>query len=119
GQAGKVDAVLVVRVDRVDDVTLQRPDQALTPACGGDLRQRRAPGAAADDSDPHALTPAPRTFSALSSSGQRARAGASRPSINPAARRSAPAQAIIAALSVHSQPGGTLKPRPLRAARSA
>ena len=34
----------------------------------------------------------------------------------PRAKRSAPAQAIIAALSVHSQPGGTLKRRPCSAA---
>ena len=56
----------------------------------------------ADHADLHAFTPAPRAFSASGSSGQRARAGASRPSISPASKRSAPAQAIIAALSVHS-----------------
>jgi glycerol-3-phosphate dehydrogenase len=50
--------------------------------------------------------------------GQNARAGASSGSMSPRASRSAPAQAIIAALSVHSQPGGTEKSRPLLAARS-
>ena len=89
------------------------------PPARRDLRQRGAPGAAADDADVHAFTPAPRTFSALSSSGQRARAGASSSSVSPSAKRSAPAQAIIAALSVHSQAGGTLKPRPSRLASSA
>src|SRR5258705_1748859 len=117
--AGWVDAILVATVDCSDDLGFERPDQAFAAVRRGDLREGRAPCAAADDPNPHAFTPAPRTFSALSSSGQRARAGASRPSINPAAKRSAPAQAIIAALSVHSQPGGTLKPRPLRAARPA
>ena len=105
-------AVLMARVDRFDDFVFERPEHCFAAAGRRDLRERGAPGAAADNAEPHAFTPAPRTFSAFSSSGQRARAGASRPSHQPAAKRSAPAQAIIAALSVHSQPGGTVKRRP-------
>ena len=102
----------------------QRPDavvlDVMLPRMNGfdvcrDLRQRGAPGATADDRNlvhAHALTPAPLTLSAASSSGQRARAGASSPSTSPAAKRSAPAQPIIAALSVHSHAGGTEKLRP-------
>ena len=106
----------MIRIDGFGDFGLQRPQQSVPPRAGGDLGQRRSPGAAADHRQPldcHAFTPAPRTFSAASSSGQRARAGASSPSMRPAAKRSAPAQPIIAALSVHSQSGGTLKARPL------
>src|SRR5438309_2672425 len=106
-------------VDRLDDVRLHRPEQRFALTGRGDLRQRRAPRAAADDPELHALTPAPRTLSACSSSGQRARAGTSRASVMPAAKRSAPAQAIIAALSVHSQAGGTLNLRPLELASAA
>ena len=71
------------------------------------FRQGRAPSAAADNAyGPHALAPLrPGTWvgfalAAASSSGQRGRAIASRPSTIPAASRSAPAKAIIAALSV-------------------
>src|SRR5262249_21989289 len=42
-----------------------------------------------------------------SSSGQRARGSVASVSVSPAASRSAPAQAIIAPLSVHSEGGGT------------
>src|SRR5260370_26410420 len=94
-------------VDRLDDLRFERPQQGLLAAGRCDLRERGAPGAAADNADLHAFTPAPRTFSAASSSGQRARAGASSGSVSPAANRSAPAQAIIAALSAPSHPGGT------------
>src|SRR3546814_8020293 len=62
------------------------------------------------------FTPAPRAFSAVGSSGHRARARVSSGSVSPAAKRSAPAQAIIAALSVHSQPGGATKRRAWSAA---
>src|SRR5689334_22840429 len=106
-------------VDRADDFAFTCPEQSFTITARRDLRERGPPGTAADDPELHALTPAPRTFSALSSSGQRARAGTSRLSHSPAAKRSAPAQAIIAALSVHNQPGGTLKPRPCFFARPA
>src|SRR5262249_58279137 len=56
-----------------------------------------------------ALTPAPSTGGASGSSGQRARAGAERSSARPRARRSAPAQAIMTALSVQSAGGGTMR----------
>ena len=78
------------RVDRLDHLGLARPEQHLLAAGGRDLGQRGAPGAGADHPDPHAFTPAPRAFSASGSSGQRARAGASSPSISPASKRSAP-----------------------------
>ena len=45
---------------------------------------------------------------ALASSSQRARGGASIVSVSPSAIRSAPAQAIIAPLSVHSAGGGMI-----------
>ena len=80
----------MARVDRLDHFGLARPEQDLLAAGRRDLGERGAPGAGADDSDPHAFTPAPRAFSASGSSGQRARAGASSPSISPASKRSAP-----------------------------
>ena len=109
--AGQKRHVLVASVDPLDDLGFARPEQHIA-AARGDLRQRRAPSTAANDADPHAFTPAPRTASAPGSSGQRARAGVSSGSVRPAAKRSAPAQAIIAALSVHSQSGGATKRRP-------
>ena len=109
--AGEEQAILVVAVDAFDHLGLERPQQGFA-AARRDLGERRPPGAAADDSDLHAFTPAPRTFSASGSSGQRARAGASSASVRPASKRSAPAQAIIAALSVHSHEGGATKGRP-------
>ena len=62
---------------------------ASLPAAGGDLRQRGAPGAAADDCRSLLMPSPPRRApcSARSSSGQRARAGASSGSVSP--RRSA------------------------------
>src|SRR3546814_2369752 len=78
---------------------------------GRDLGQGRAPCTRADYANSHAFTPAPRAFSAPGSSGQRGRAATSSPSVNPAANRSAPAQPIMAALSVHSQSGGATKGR--------
>jgi hypothetical protein len=59
-----------------------------------------------------AFTPAPSAGGAAGSSGHRARAGAARSSTSPRARRMAPAQAIIAALSVQSAGGGTAKRKP-------
>ncbi len=106
-------------IDRLDDLGLAGPQQDVASAARADLGQRGAPRPAADHAQPieaHAFTPAPRTFSASGSSGQRARAGASSGRSGPAMKRSAPAQAIIAALSVHSQPGGTLNWRPWSAA---
>src|SRR3569623_3302848 len=120
--AGQEHGNFVRAVDRGDLYRLACPEQRFPAAARHDLRERGSPRAAADHADPvkaHAFTPAPRTFSAVSSSGHRARAGASSLSHNPAANRSAPAQAIIAALSVQSQAGGTLKRRPCWSARPA
>src|SRR6185503_17747466 len=119
GDACEKDRVLVPFVDRLDYVGLQSPEKRLPPAVRRDLRKCGAPRAATNDAQLHAFTPAPRTLSARSSRGQRARAGASRSSVSPATSRSAPAHAIIAALSVHSHAGGTLKRRPFVWARSA
>ena len=57
----------------------------------------------------YAFTPAPSAGGASGSSGQRARAGAERSSISPRESRMAPAQAIMAALSVQSSGGGTIR----------
>src|SRR5439155_3245185 len=116
---GQEQLVDVARVDRLDHLGLARPQGDRLAIGRRDLRQSGAPGAAADHAYPHAFTPAPRTFSASGSSGQRGRAAMSSGSVRPAAKRSAPAQAIIAALSVQSHAGGTLKRRALRCARSA
>ena len=88
-------------------VTLACADEG----CAQDLGERGAPGSAADDAGPlqgvaHALAPLRPALcvglaaAAASSSGQRGRATASSGSERPSARRSAPARAIIAALSV-------------------
>ena len=53
--AGKEERILVPFVDRSDDFRLQRPQQGLSPARGGDLRQRCAPGAATDYAELHVL----------------------------------------------------------------
>ena len=110
--AGQEQAVLVGCVDALHDLRLTRPQQGLAATGRGDLRQRRAPCAAADDCeslDACALTPAPRTFSALSSSGYRACAGASRPSILPAAKRSAPPRRSSRHCRCIASAGGTLE----------
>ena len=69
------------------------------PPAGGDLRQRGAPGAAADHREPldaHAFTPAPRTFSALRRAAsapapeRRARRSGRPPAARPRPRRSSP-----------------------------
>ena len=63
------------------------------------------------------MTPAPRTFSAPSSSGQRARAGASSGSVSPTASRSAPGPGDHRRI-VGAQPGGrNAEARALRAPR--
>ena len=67
----------------------------------------------------HALTPAPAAGGASGSSGHRARAGVSSPSTRPLASRSAPAQAIIAALSVQRPTGGATSRKPRRSAVSS
>ena len=106
---GRNSRVFVDPVDRRHDVGLERPQQDVLRICGCDLRERGSPGAAADDPELHAFTPAPRTFSALR------RAASAREPARIACRSArgriapTPAQAIIAALSVHSHAGGTLK----------
>ena len=89
-----------MRLIAVDDLGLERPQQGLAPARRGDLGQRGAPGAAADHRqlfDPHAFTPAPRTFSAPSdraasapAPARRARRSARPRSAPPRPRRSSP-----------------------------
>ena len=100
-------------VDRLDNLCLIGPQAYRRAITGHHLRQSRTPGTPAKDANfglsSHALTPAPRTVSASGSSGQRGRAGTSSESVRPAAKRSAPAQPIIAALSVHSHIGGATK----------
>ena len=94
-------------------IAIPRPDFDIVTGFGCDKGQGAAPGAVPGNGDPaHALTPAPGAGSADGSSGQRGRAGASRGSMSPSARRSAPAQAIIAALSVHNAGGGTFNAKP-------
>src|SRR6478735_11688790 len=66
---GKEKAVLMARVDCFDHFGFERPEHCFASAGRGNLRKRGAPGAATDYAEPHAFTPAPRTFSALSSSG--------------------------------------------------
>src|SRR5258708_5885171 len=90
-------------------------------------RQRRAPGAAAEHGHTpaalglagagHALAPRrpePTIGAEMLSSGQRERGTKSAvfSSAMPARRRSMPAQAIIAALSVQSFSGGAMKAKP-------
>mgnify|MGYP000504085704 CR=1 FL=1 len=58
------------------------------------------------------LAPLPAGFFAVGSSGQRGRGAKSRVSVWPSCRRSTPAQAIIAALSVHSFSGGAWNRKP-------
>ena len=87
---GEEDMVLVVAVDRLDDLGLARPEQGLAPAARRDLRQRGAPGAAADHPQPFELMPSPPRRAPSpppGSSGQRARAGASSASVRPASKR--------------------------------
>jgi len=82
--AGKEKRVVATLVDRVDDVLFHRPKEHIAACSRGDLGERCPPGTAADHRDPvQAFTPAPRTFSASGSSGQRARAGTERPSVIP------------------------------------
>ncbi len=110
GHARQEQGIFVFAVDGVDHLGLARPQQGGQARAGAHLGQGRAPGPAADHpgagKTAHALAPLrPGTWvglarAAASSSGQRGRAAASRPSVRPRARRSAPARAIIAALSV-------------------
>src|SRR3546814_9847584 len=107
--AGQENAIAVGFVNRASDFLLERPDKDGIAVGGRDLGQGRAPCTRADYANSHAFTPAPRAFSAPGSSGQRGRAATSSPSVNPAANRSAPAQPIMAALTVHSPSGGATK----------
>ena len=95
-------------VDLVDQLGLARPQQHFAPVA----RERPGPAPCprrrrrSRRSARHALYPAPRTGSAAGSSGQRGRAAMSSGSEAPGRKRSIPAQAIIAALSVHSRAAG-------------
>src|SRR5215470_6639935 len=114
-----------------DNLGLTSPDQCIAPGASPDLCKRSSPGARSDHSEtieshgqqllrvrylfllvtePHAFAPRrpmPIAGTAFSSSGQRARAAKSKPFTQPRASRSAPAQAMMAPLSVHSAGGGT------------
>src|SRR3546814_11625319 len=116
--AGHENACAVGFFNGACDFLLERPDKDGIAAGGRDLVQGRAPCTRAYYANSHAFTPAPRAFSAPGSSGQRGRAATSSPSVNPAANRSAPAQPIMAALSVHSQSGGATKGRPCEIGRA-
>ena len=49
--AGQEQRIRVVAVDRGDRLRLVRPEHDIAPGAAQHLRQRRAPGAAADDAD--------------------------------------------------------------------
>ncbi len=115
--AGQIARVLVALVDGVNRGAVARPDAHRAAGAGGGQCQRGAPGAAADDADglDHArapFAPLPSLGAASSSSGQRGRAATSRESVRPRASRSAPAQAIITALSEHRRGGGATRRKP-------
>ena len=84
-------------IDRVDDFGLERPQQGLAPAGRRDLRQRGAPGAAADHRrcfmpSPPRRAPSRRCRRAASAPApeRRARRSARRRSARPRPRRSSP-----------------------------
>ena len=95
------------RVDRLDDLGLASPTASVSRPPAAATWASAVPHAPPPmrTAELHALTPAPRTFSALSSSGQRARAGASSGSVSPAASRSAPGPGDHRRI-VGAQPGG-------------
>src|SRR5690606_16237024 len=113
---GEIERVGPARVDLADQLGLDRPKQHGPAVSGQHLGQRGTPRPGADDGyrrGAQAFTPAPRTGSASASSGQRGRAAMSSGSpFAPTASLSTPAQAIIAALSVHKAGGGATKRRP-------
>src|SRR4029077_5559245 len=83
----------------------------------GDRGQCTPPCPAADDREPlHRVSLA---GPGEASSGQRGCTGASSPSVRPRRRRSSPAQAIIAPLSVQSSTGGATKVSPADAPSAA
>ena len=134
--AGQVDGVFVLPVDRFRQRRIARPQRTRRAHAAGarspDLGPERAcPSApAADRQRPRSLRLLPcgrgswRLSAAghvIAPSGQRGCTGASSPSVRPRRSRSSPAQAIIAPLSVHSSGGGATKasPAPRRARRGA
>ena len=128
GDAGQVARVLAALADRVDRVGVARPEPDIMAGAPHGDGQRRAPGAAAEHGDLAVVVPPTSCLgSAPAGADQRrgrlverpARArremhGAARRPM-PARKRSMPAQAIIAALSVHSASGGATKAKPCRA----
>ena len=106
----------VAAVDLVDRRRVAADQRHRAPGHGRGLRQRRAPGAGADDGDAfkrHGLSPM-----SAQSSGQRALAEKSSASAAPRASRSAPAQATMAPLSVQSGMGGMTSVAPAASAAS-
>ena len=110
-----------------DDVRIARPQHRRPRRrARATMRERGAPGAAADDRQTSRLSAVRSRLDARSgrggarsSSGQRGRSGASSPSTRPRRSRSSPAQAIIAPLSVHSAGGGATKRSPACRASAA
>src|SRR5690606_13900520 len=102
--ARQIARIVAPLVDRRDRLSVARPQQHVVAGAQHGGRERRAPGAAAEDGDARALThafaprlPAPISGAAGSSSGQRergAKASGSSPQ-SPARMRSSPAQATI------------------------
>src|SRR5690348_13220741 len=91
---------------------IELPERDVSSGARAGLRQRRAPRAATENENAlnahlyaAVLSLRPRA-AATSSSGQRAFGATSNLSVRPSASRSAPAQAIIAPLSVHNCSGG-------------
>ncbi len=106
--ARQVAGIFAQGLDLGGHLGLARPEPRRQSRKGRDLGQGRAPGPRVDH--PHrahqAFAPlrpgawVGRSAAAASSSGQRGRAAASSPLVKPALSRSAPANAIMAALSV-------------------
>ena len=108
-QVGKLPAPAAGKKRRRLGFAHQDPRRGGAAAKG--VCQSGSPAAAADDQRAgHARTPRPGGGAASGSSGQRGRGAKLSSSGSP--WRSMAAQAIIAALSVHSQAGGTDRPNP-------
>ena len=106
---GQEQGVAAVAPDRFDHFRLARPQADRAAAARARYGECGAPGAGADDRDPaHDPGPSARAASPVASwagpssesSGQRGRGAKSNEEVRPSASRSAPAQAIMAALSV-------------------